>query len=312
MKRHQFGGTAGGRIIKDKLFFFGGYQGTRQRSDPAPNTAYVPTAAALNGDFSVVDGAKASGGCLSTRQELKDTNKNPYPNNQIPRFHVRSGGIQTGFQLPATRHGSMRDGAIRLSGQQPRQSVDRPRRLHLQRQAQPLRALFHLRLPGAVALRRQERPDHRTIRQQGPHSEHDYRRHLHAGPDRGEFVPRSPPTGAATTALSPPTFQPRHAGCEYVEGASELHAAHCQQLLRRRVQHRLRHVRAGHLRRQYVSGVGRFHVDSRANTSSRSASTAARASSTRSTISRPTDNSRSTAAPPGTAWPTSCSAASPA
>jgi hypothetical protein len=51
VKRNQFGGTAGGRIIKDKLFFFGGYQGTRQRSDPAQNTAYVPTQAALNGDF---------------------------------------------------------------------------------------------------------------------------------------------------------------------------------------------------------------------------------------------------------------------
>ena len=68
LKRSQFGGVAGGRIIKDKLFFFGGYQGTRQRSDPAANTAYVPTAATLNGDFSVADGAKASGGCLPPRE----------------------------------------------------------------------------------------------------------------------------------------------------------------------------------------------------------------------------------------------------
>ena len=30
LKRNQFGGTVGGRIIKDKLFFFGGFQGTRQ------------------------------------------------------------------------------------------------------------------------------------------------------------------------------------------------------------------------------------------------------------------------------------------
>jgi hypothetical protein len=84
LKRNQFGGVAGGRIIKDKLFFFGGYQGTRQRSDPAANTAYVPTAAALNGDFSVLDGAKSSGGCLATARTLKDPSGTPYPGNKIP------------------------------------------------------------------------------------------------------------------------------------------------------------------------------------------------------------------------------------
>ena len=51
LKRSQYGGTVGGKIIRDKLFFFAGYQGTRQRSDPAANTAYVPTAAALQGRF---------------------------------------------------------------------------------------------------------------------------------------------------------------------------------------------------------------------------------------------------------------------
>jgi hypothetical protein len=84
LKRSQFGGTAGGKVIKDKLFFFAGYQGTRQRSDPAQNTAYVPTAAALQGDFSVLDGAKANGGCLATARILKDPSGNPYPNNKIP------------------------------------------------------------------------------------------------------------------------------------------------------------------------------------------------------------------------------------
>lgn len=84
LKRNQFGGVIGGRVIKDKLFFFGGYQGTRQRSNPAATTAYDPTAATLNGDFSVVDGAKSQGGCLSAFRQLKDPNGNPYPNNQIP------------------------------------------------------------------------------------------------------------------------------------------------------------------------------------------------------------------------------------
>ncbi len=84
LKRSQYGGVGGGRIIKDKLFFFGGYQGTRQRSDPATQTAYTPTAATLTGDFSVVDGAKTSGGCLASARALKDASGVVYPGNKIP------------------------------------------------------------------------------------------------------------------------------------------------------------------------------------------------------------------------------------
>jgi hypothetical protein len=62
LKRNQFGGTFGGRIIKDKLFFFGGFQQTYYRQDPSGSTAFIPTQAALNGDFSGLDGA----GCQST------------------------------------------------------------------------------------------------------------------------------------------------------------------------------------------------------------------------------------------------------
>jgi hypothetical protein len=52
LKRNQFGGTFGGPIVKDKLFFFLGYQGTTIRQNLVNGAAYVPTAAELNGDFS--------------------------------------------------------------------------------------------------------------------------------------------------------------------------------------------------------------------------------------------------------------------
>ena len=51
LKRNQFGGTIGGPIEKDKLFFFVGLQATTTRQNPLDQTAFVPTAAMLAGDF---------------------------------------------------------------------------------------------------------------------------------------------------------------------------------------------------------------------------------------------------------------------
>src|SRR4029453_6439993 len=57
LKRNQFGGTFGGPLKQNKLFFFGGYQGTTTRQSPAGQRALVPTAEMLAGDFTIVSSA---------------------------------------------------------------------------------------------------------------------------------------------------------------------------------------------------------------------------------------------------------------
>src|SRR5206468_6169061 len=76
LKRNQFGGAIGGPIMKNKLFFFGGYQGTTLRQDAKNLRSFVPTAAMLAGDFT----AFASAAC-NTRGAV--TLKTPFVNNRI-------------------------------------------------------------------------------------------------------------------------------------------------------------------------------------------------------------------------------------
>jgi len=76
LKRNQFGGTVGGPVKANKLFFFAGYQGTTTRSDPAASTSFVPTAAMLTGDFTTI----SSPACNSGRQI---TLRAPYVNNRV-------------------------------------------------------------------------------------------------------------------------------------------------------------------------------------------------------------------------------------
>jgi hypothetical protein len=47
MKQNQFGGTLGGPLLKDRVFFFGSYQGTRQVNGLSPLSLSSNTLPAL-------------------------------------------------------------------------------------------------------------------------------------------------------------------------------------------------------------------------------------------------------------------------
>ena len=93
LKRNQFGGVLGGPVLKNKVFFFGGYQGRIERSNPATTISYIPTTAMLNGDFT----AFASPACNAGRQVALTGG---FTNNQIDPSRLSSVALNFAKYLP--------------------------------------------------------------------------------------------------------------------------------------------------------------------------------------------------------------------
>ncbi|MGA2858929.1 MAG: carboxypeptidase regulatory-like domain-containing protein [Candidatus Sulfotelmatobacter sp.] len=97
LKRNQFGGTIGTPIVKNKMFFFGDYQGTREVAGVSSGIIPVPSNLERGGDFS--DLATTGFGTFNT--QITDPND---PNNTIyvPKT-VRSGSTATNMAAVLTQ-----------------------------------------------------------------------------------------------------------------------------------------------------------------------------------------------------------------
>ncbi len=93
--RNQFGGTLGGKIVQDKLFFFGAYQASRSTQTPADLIAFVPTAAMMAGDFT----AFASPAC---NRGTQITLRAPFVNNSLAPAQINPAALAIARRLPAT------------------------------------------------------------------------------------------------------------------------------------------------------------------------------------------------------------------
>jgi hypothetical protein len=99
LKRNQYGGFAGGPIRRNSTFFFAGWQRTRITNLASDASAFVPTVAQRNGDFSQ---------CVPACPQLYHPQTGqPFPNNQIPvaMFDPSSAKVLAALPIPDNPQG---------------------------------------------------------------------------------------------------------------------------------------------------------------------------------------------------------------
>jgi len=107
---HEFGGTVGGKIIRDKTFFFFSYEGWRY-STPSSSYVVVPTPEELSGDFTGKVSPELVGAVNATKTAITpNTLYNPFAesgaNSAVP-FTCDSGGNPMPLKNPGTPFGQL-------------------------------------------------------------------------------------------------------------------------------------------------------------------------------------------------------------
>ncbi|MCW5978589.1 MAG: TonB-dependent receptor [Bryobacteraceae bacterium] len=98
IRRNQFGFAVGGPVVRNRVFFFGGFEGVTDRRETIYNSV-VPQPQMLKGDFSSLP-----------RTILDPATGQPFPNNQIPesRFSAASAFFFPHLLMPNTAEGRYR------------------------------------------------------------------------------------------------------------------------------------------------------------------------------------------------------------
>lgn len=119
-KQNEFGVSAGGPIIKNRLFIFGNYDGWRLRTGASPSFYSLPTAAERNGNFSALCSSGFTNGVCNDRDnngnvinQIYDPattvcttagvcTRQPFANNIIPASRISAVSKNLESFLPST------------------------------------------------------------------------------------------------------------------------------------------------------------------------------------------------------------------